>query len=87
MTCNPPHPDSLLGLRRLRSEVSARGDECLAVLLGGIELYVSVGREWELLEIMRSFAHDSEEMVRNTPTAGDLEQLYQREDPPSSSES
>ena len=80
MTCQPPHPDSLTGLRRLREEVSERGDECLAMLLAGVEVYASVGREWELLEIMRKFAHEAEEMVRNTPSAADLRRLYERED-------
>lgn len=80
MACQPPHSDSLTGLRRLREEVSKRGDECLALLLAGVEVYTSVGREWELLEIMRKFAHDAEEMVRNTPSAAELKRLYERED-------
>lgn len=81
MGCHPPHPDSMTGLRRLRAEAADRGDECLSMLLGGLELYVSVGREWELLEIMRKFAHEAEEMVQNTPSASELKQLYEREDP------
>jgi hypothetical protein len=80
MACNPPHPESLAALRRLRREVDERGDDCLALLLAGIDLYVSVGREWELLETMRSFAHEAEEMVRDTPTAAELRRLYERED-------
>jgi hypothetical protein len=80
MACNPAHPESLSGLRRLLEEVSQRGDECLALLLAGVDLYVSVGREWELLEIMRKFAHEAEEMVRNTPTAAELKRLYEQED-------
>ena len=80
MACQPPHPDSLNGLRRLREEVSRRGDDCLALLLAGVDLYTSIGREWELLETMRRFAHDSEEMVRNTPTAAELKKLYERTD-------
>jgi len=80
MNCQPPQAESLLGLRRLKEEVAERGDECLALLLGGVEVYASVGREWELLEIMRKFAHDSQEMVRNTPSAADLEKLYRQED-------
>lgn len=80
MSCHPPHPDSLNGLRRLQREAGERGDECLAMLLAGVGIYLAVGREWELLEIMRKFAHDSEEMVRNTPTAADLQALYDRED-------
>ena len=81
MACQPPHADSISELRRVRESVSRRGDECLALLLAGIDLYVTVGREWELLEIMRKFAHDAEEMVRNTPTAAELKLLYEREDP------
>jgi hypothetical protein len=66
---------------RGRAEVGGRGDYCLAVLLAGVELYVSIGREWELLEVMRKFAHDAEDMVRNTPSAAELKRLYEREDP------
>lgn len=77
MPCNPPHPESIAALRQLRLEVHERGDDCLAMLLGGIELYASVGREWELLEIMRKFAHEAEEMVRNTPSADDLKRLFE----------
>jgi hypothetical protein len=77
MGCHPPHPDSFDGLRQLRDEVQERGDECLALLLAGVELYASLGREWELLEIMRQFAHEAEEMVRNTPTVLELERLYE----------
>jgi hypothetical protein len=80
MACAPPHPDSIAALHRLREEVKNRGDECLAMLLAGVDLYTTIGREWELLEIMRKFAHDAEEMVRNTPTAADLKRLYERED-------
>jgi len=80
MGCEPPNPQSLSDLRRLRKDVEKRGDHCLAMLLGGVELYVSVGREWELLEIMRNFAHDAEEMVNNTPTAKELRQLYERDE-------
>lgn len=79
MACQPPHPDSIFGLRELQKEVKQRGDDCLAMLLAGIHLYTAVGREWELLEIMRRFAHDAEEMVRNTPTAAELKELYERE--------
>jgi hypothetical protein len=80
MTCQPPHPESFQALRRLQKEVSERGDECLALLLAGVDVYVSVGREWDLLEVMRKFAHDAEEMVRNTPSASELKRLYERED-------
>jgi hypothetical protein len=80
MVCQPPHPDSIGGLRRLQVEVRQRGDDCLAMLLAGVEMYAAVGREWELLEVMRNFAHDAEEMVRNTPSAVQLKKLYERED-------
>jgi hypothetical protein len=80
MVCQPPHPESVAGLRRLQREVKQRGDDCLAMLLAGVDVYAAVGREWELLEVMRKFAHDSEEMVRNTPSAADLKKLYERED-------
>ena len=79
MVCQPPHPDSIAGLRRLYEEVRQRGDECLAMLLAGVDMYTAVGREWELLETMRKFAHDAEEIVRNTPTATELKKLYERE--------
>ncbi len=79
MLCQPPHPDSIVALRRLRDETRERGDRCLSLLLAGVDLYISVGREWELLEVMRRFAHDAEEMVRNTPSAEDLKKLYEQE--------
>ena len=82
MVCQPPHPESIAGLRRLFNEVKERGDECLCMLLAGIDLYTAIGREWELLEVMRKFAHDAEEMVRNTPTAAELKKLYERTDGP-----
>ena len=80
MACQPPHPESIEGLRRLQQEVKQRGDECLAMLLAGVDVYAAVGREWELLEVMRKFAHDADEMVRNTPTARELKRLYERDD-------
>ncbi len=80
MACQPPHSESLTELKDLREKIRERGDECLAMLLAGVEMYVSVGREWELLEIMRDFAHEADEMVRNTPTADELKRLYDQED-------
>ena len=80
MACHPPHPDSLTELRQLREKVARRGDQCLSLLLAGVDLYVSVGREEELLETMRDFAHRSEEMIHNTPTATQLKELYERDD-------
>jgi len=80
MVCQPPHPESIEGLRRLQREVKQRGDDCLAILLAGVDVYAAVGREWELLEVMRKFAHDAEEMVRNTPSAAELKKLYELDD-------
>ena len=80
MVCQPPDPKSIEGLRRLQREVRQRGDDCLAMLLAGVDVYAAVGREWELLEVMRKFAHDAEEMVRNTPSAAELKKLYELED-------
>jgi hypothetical protein len=79
VSCQPPHPESLRQLRHLREEVRRAGDECLAMLLAGLEMYTAVGREYELLEVMRKFAHESEEMVRNTPSAEELRKLYERD--------
>jgi hypothetical protein len=80
MACNPPDPRSLANLRQLRDEVHQRGDICLAMLLSGIELYTVSGQEWELLEIMRKFAHEADDMIRNTPTAAELRTLYERDE-------
>ena len=54
----------------------------MAVLLSGIELYATLGREYELLEVMKRFAEDMREAVENTPTAAQLKVLYEREDKP-----
>lgn len=81
MHWRPTDPESLESLRRLRHEVAARGDQRLALLLAGVELYATLGREFELLEIMRSFAHDMHEAVEGTPTAKELEELFNREPP------
>jgi hypothetical protein len=80
MAFQPPHSESIEGLRRLQREVKQRGDDCLAMLLAGVDVYAAVGREWELLEVMRKFAHDAEEMVRNTPSAAELKKLYERDE-------
>ena len=82
MPWRPTSPESLELLRQLRLEIAARGDNRLALLLAGVELYAVLGREFDLLEIMRSFAHDMHQAVEGTPTARELEQLFER-DPPS----
>jgi hypothetical protein len=71
----------LESIRRLREEVEERGDRRLALLLAGVELYATLGREFELLEIMRAFAHEMHEAVQGTPTAHELEELFNREPP------
>ena len=79
MGCQPPHSESLNSLRKLQEEVAGCGDDCLAMLLAGLNAYVAVGREWELLDVMRKFAHDAQYMVANTPTADDLRKLFEQE--------
>ena len=79
MPWRPTSPESLESIQRLRKEVEERGDRRLALLLAGLELYATLGREFELLEIMRAFAHEMHEAVKGTPTARELEDLFNRE--------
>jgi hypothetical protein len=72
-------PASLESLRNLRSECDARGDHCLAVILGGVELYASLGRELDLIEAMKQFADEIRDAVHETPSARDLEELFERD--------
>jgi hypothetical protein len=65
----------------VRREIADRGDSRLALLLAGVELYAVLGREFDLLEIMRSFAHDMQQVVEGTPTVRELEQLFERAPP------
>lgn len=77
MSCrHPASEESLRALRRLRDQVRNRGDECLAVLLSGVDVYASLGREWDLIETMKKFADEMHDAVHNTPTAQELEELY-----------
>ena len=71
----------LAELDRVRRAVAERGDQRLALLLAGVELYAVLGREFELLEIMRTFAHEMHEAVEGTPSIKELEDLFNR-DPP-----
>lgn len=57
---------------------SERGDQCLALLLAGVEFYLRAGREVELLQTMREQAEEMREAIVNTPSADDLRRLYQR---------
>jgi hypothetical protein len=82
MSWRPTNPESLELLRQVRREIAERGDGRLALLLGGVELYVVLGREFDLLEIMRLFAHEMHQAVEGTPTVPELKQLFER-DPPS----
>ena len=81
MACQPTTNESLESLRKLYHEAVQRGDECLSLLLAGVDLYIRAGREFELLEIMRSRAEDMRDAVENTPSADDLRRLYERDDP------
>jgi hypothetical protein len=81
MMDQPTSQETLAALRRLRDEARERGDETMAVLLSGIDLYASLEREYELLEIMRRFAQEMQQAVENTPTAHELKELYERDDP------
>jgi len=82
MSWQPTNPESLELLRKARREIAEHGDSRLALLLAGVELYAVLGREYDLLEVMRSFAHDMHQAVEGTPTVRQLEELFER-DPPS----
>ena len=81
MSWRPTNPESIELLRRLRNKLVEQGEERLALLLAGVELYATLGREYELLDIMRVFAHDMHEAVQGTPTAIELDELFNREPP------
>jgi hypothetical protein len=81
MSWHPTDPESIEMLRRLRYKISELGDSRLALVLAGVELYATLGREFELLEVMRTFAHDMHDAVQGTPTARELEELFNREPP------
>ena len=82
MSWRPTSSESLELIRKLRKQVIEHGDDQLGLLLAGLELYATLGREFELLETMRSFAHDMHDAVQGTPTAKELEELFNRESPP-----
>ena len=81
MSWHPTDPESIELLRHLRHEIAERGDTRLALVLAGVELYATLGREYELLEVMRTFAHEMHDAVQGTPTAKELEELFDREPP------
>ena len=82
MSWRPTSPESIELLRRARHQIAEQGDGRLALLLAGVELYAVLGREFDLLEIMRSFAHEMHQAVEETPTVRELEHLFEW-DPPS----
>jgi hypothetical protein len=82
MPWRPTSPESLERLRQLRREIAEQGDVRFALMLAGVELYAVLGREFDLLEVMRTFANDIQHAVEGTPTARELEQMFDR-DPPS----
>ncbi len=79
MACRPTTNESLEELRALCKRAAERGDECLSVLLAGIDLHVRAGREFELLNLMRDTVEDMREAVENTPSAQDLRRLYEQD--------
>jgi hypothetical protein len=80
MACHPASQQSIEELRQLRDRTIQRGDDCLATLLAGVDLFAALGRELEILEVMRQLAHDVRDAVENTPTAADLKRLYEMDD-------
>lgn len=81
MSWRPSSRESLEMLHQLRHEIAERGDERLALLLAGVELFAVLGREFELLETMRSSVEEIHDAVAGTPTAKELEDLFNRETP------
>jgi len=81
MAWEPTSSESLEMLRRFRHELSEHGEQRLALIVAGVELYALLGREFELLATMRTFAHEMHEAVQGTPTAKELEELFNRDAP------
>ena len=76
MDCTPISPESHHDLLDFRDRAHRRGDHCLATLLTGIDLYLSLGKEVELLVMMRDYAETMRDAIENTPSAKELEELY-----------
>lgn len=68
----------LQDLEDLIAKARERDDEWFAVLLEGVRMYVSLGREIDLLEAMRDFEREVRPAVEGTPTPADLHRLYNR---------
>ncbi len=80
MGCHPASSESIRELRELRDRAADRGDECLSALLAGIDLFVALGRELEVLDALRGMAQDVRHAAEHTPTAEDLRRLYDMDD-------
>jgi hypothetical protein len=61
----------------LHHDAVERDDECLSLLLAGVELYIRAGREFELLEVMRNRVEEMRDAVQNTPSAEDLRRMFE----------
>lgn len=72
----PVNPELIAALRKLRNDAFNAGENTLGVMLAGVDLYLSLGREFELIEVMKKFADEMKGPVENTPSAEDLERLY-----------
>jgi hypothetical protein len=79
MNYRPVSEESRRDLGRLVVDVRLRGDECLAVLLEGIQMFVSLGSEVELLEMMSEFEREIRPAVERTPSVLELERLYHQD--------
>ena len=78
MHSDPISEDSRHELLSLRDRAERRGEERLCLLLTGVDLYLSIGREVELLEMMRDYAEGLRDAIEGTPSAKELERLYQQ---------
>ena len=77
----PASTETLKALQTAAETAERNGDRVIALVLAGVRMYAELGREYELLNVMRQFASDMEQAVNNTPTADQLRALYAREDP------
>lgn len=79
---NVQDSDKILLLEEFLNETGKDGWELVSVAMTPTVNYthlVYLKRPAALTERMRKFAHDAEEMVRNTPTAAELKKLCDRD--------
>jgi hypothetical protein len=76
LRCHPISYQSRHELLQLRQRCHERGDDCVAILLTGVDLYISIEKEFEPLEMMRDYADHMREAIEKTPSASELEELY-----------